>query len=77
MCLGIPAKVIEIKDFLATVDMMGNERNVGIHFVPEVQVGDYVLVHAGYAMEIIDEEVAKETAELLLEVEYAGEEQRV
>lgn len=75
MCLGIPAKVIAINELLATVDMMGNERDIGIHFVPEVAVGDYVLVHAGYAMEIIDEDVAKETEELLLEVDNAASEQ--
>jgi len=67
MCLAIPAKVVAIDGLLATVDMMGNERVVGIDLLPEVAIGDYVLVHAGFAIEVVAEEVAKETEELLLE----------
>lgn len=74
MCLAIPSRVVSIDDMLAKVDMMGNERSVGTHLVPEVKVGDYVLVHAGFAIEIIDEQIAKETEELLLEVADAHEE---
>jgi len=73
MCLGIPAKVISIDGAVAKVDMMGNERVVGMHLVPEVEVGQYVLVHAGFAIEIIDEQVAKETEEILLEEAKARE----
>jgi len=67
MCLAIPAKVTAIDGMLATVDMMGNEKVVGIDLVPEVRIGDYVLVHAGFAIEVLDEEVAKETEELFWE----------
>jgi hydrogenase expression/formation protein HypC len=67
MCLAIPARVILIEEMMAKVDMMGNERTVGTHLVPEVKVGDYVLVHAGFAIEIVDEEIAKETEDLLIE----------
>lgn len=67
MCLAIPARVVSIDEMMAKVDMMGNERTVGTHLVPEVIVGDYVLVHAGFAIEIIDEQIAKETKDLLLE----------
>lgn len=74
MCLAIPAKVIAIDGFIAQVDMMGNERTIGTNLVPEVQIGDYVLVHAGFAIEIIDQEVARETEELLLEEADAREE---
>ncbi len=74
MCLAIPARVVFIDEMMAKVDMMGNERSVGTHLVPEVKVGDYVLVHAGFAIEIIDEEIAKETEELLLEEADAREE---
>lgn len=73
MCLGIPAKIVTIDEMIAKVDMMGNERVVGIDLVPEVQVGDYVLVHAGFAVSIIDDESAKETERLLLEVAEANE----
>jgi len=58
---------------MAEVDMMGNKRTVGTHLVPEVQVGDYVLVHAGFAIEIVDQEYAKETEELLVEEAMARE----
>ena len=75
MCLAIPAKVMTIKGSIANVDMMGNERVVSIDLVPEVKLGEYVLVHAGFAIGIIDDESAKETEELLLEVAEAYEEQ--
>ena len=73
MCLAIPAKVVTMEGSMAKVDMMGNERVVSIVLVPEVQIGEYVLVHAGYAIGIIDDESAKETEELLLEVANAYE----
>ncbi|MDR3584457.1 MAG: HypC/HybG/HupF family hydrogenase formation chaperone [Desulfosporosinus sp.] len=75
MCLAIPAKVVTIKGSLANVNMMGNERLVSIDLVPEVTIGEYVLVHAGFAIGIIDAESAKETEELLLEVAKAYEEE--
>ena len=74
MCLAIPAKVVTLKGSIAQVDMMGNERVVSIDLVPEVKLGNYVLVHAGFAIGIIDDESAKETEELLLEVANAYEE---
>lgn len=58
MCVGVPAKVIEINEYSAIVDVMGSKMTVGIIFVPEVKVGDYVIVHAGQAMSIVDEEYA-------------------
>lgn len=75
MCLAIPAKIVTMDGSLAKVDMMGNERVVSIDLVPEVKIGEYVLVHAGFAIGIIDDESAKETEELLLEVAKAYEEQ--
>ncbi|SPF34145.1 (NiFe) hydrogenase maturation protein HypC [Candidatus Desulfosporosinus infrequens] len=75
MCLAIPAKVVTIDRSMAKVDMMGNERVVSIDLVPEVTIGEYVLVHAGFAIGIIDAESAKETEELLLEVAMAYEEE--
>lgn len=59
MCIGVPAKVIEKHEYSAVVDVMGSKMTVGIIFVPEVKIGDYVIVHAGQAMSIIDEENAK------------------
>ncbi|MDR3271045.1 MAG: HypC/HybG/HupF family hydrogenase formation chaperone [Peptococcaceae bacterium] len=72
MCLAIPAKVIAVNGWLATVDMMGNQREIGIHLNPDVQIGEYVLVHAGFAIEVIDAAVARETEELLLEEAQAA-----
>lgn len=58
MCVGVPAKVIEKMEFSAIVDVMGTQMTVGIIFVPEVEIGNYVVIHAGQAMSIIDEEYA-------------------
>lgn len=75
MCLAIPAKVVTMDGSIAKVDMMGNERVVSIDLVPEVKIGEYVLVHAGFAIGIIDDLSAKETEELLLEVANAYEQE--
>lgn len=58
MCVGVPAKVIEKHEYSAVVDVMGSQMTVGIIFVPEVELGNYVIVHAGQAMSIVDEEYA-------------------
>lgn len=64
MCLAIPAKVISIKQDKAEVDFgEGVLREANITLV-NVKVGDYVLVHAGYAIQVLDEEEAEETLEL-------------
>ena len=63
MCVGVPAKVIEKQEYSAIVDVMGSQTTVGIIFIPEVQEGDYVIVHAGQAMSIVDEQFAKESVE--------------
>lgn len=63
MCVGVPAKVLKKDEFSALVDVMGSQTTVGIIFVPEVVVGEYVIVHAGQAMSIVDEEYAKLSAE--------------
>ncbi|WP_088186301.1 HypC/HybG/HupF family hydrogenase formation chaperone [Desulfosporosinus sp. FKA] len=68
MCLAIPAKIVSIDGVIAKVDMMGNERIISIDLVPEVKIGEYVLVHAGFAIGVVDDQSAKETEELLLEV---------
>ncbi|MGD8191321.1 HypC/HybG/HupF family hydrogenase formation chaperone [Brevibacillus ginsengisoli] len=58
MCLAVPAIVKSRQEFNADVEMMGNKLTVGIMLTPEVKVGQYVLVHAGQAVQIIDEEAA-------------------
>ena len=71
MCLSIPSRVekIDRDRMTAIVDTMGVKREVGIDFIAdEVKVGDFVLIHIGYAMNIIDEEYAKESLELYREI---------
>lgn len=70
MCLGVPAKVVElIEGQMAVVDVDGNQVNISIQLVPEVKIGQYVLVHAGFAMDIVDEDWARETLQLLKELQ--------
>ncbi len=74
MCLGVPGKIIELKEnYRAIVDVNGNRMEISVRLTPEVQPGQYVLIHAGFAMEIIDEEAARETMQILLEVISYGQ----
>jgi len=61
MCVGVPAKVVQKMEYSAVVDVMGTQTTVGTIFVPEIELGDYVIVHAGQAMSIVDEEYAKQS----------------
>ena len=64
MCLAIPAKVVELKGDIAKVDFgAGIMRDVNISLV-EANVGEYVIVHAGYAIQVLDEKAAEETLQL-------------
>jgi len=68
MCLAVPAKVLEIKGDIAKVDFgQGIVREVNVMLV-EAQVGEYVLVHAGYAIQTIDRDAAQETLRLWDEI---------
>jgi hydrogenase expression/formation protein HypC len=61
MCLAIPSKIIEINGLKAVVDVYGARRNVNLMLLPEdAEVGDYVLVHAGFAMQKVDRTSAQE-----------------
>lgn len=63
MCVGVPAQVIEIDGIAALVDVMGSRIKVGILFVPEAVPGDYVIVHAGQAISVLDREAAEASLE--------------
>lgn len=66
MCLAIPMKITELKDDgMARVTAMGAERDVAMDLTPQAGVGDYVLVHAGFAIEVVDEQYAAETLDLI------------
>lgn len=75
MCLAIPARVTEMGDGgLATVDILGVTREISVDLTPSAQVGSYVLVHAGFAIEVVDEQFAQETIDLIRQFpELAGE----
>ena len=65
MCLAIPAQVKEIDEGnLATVDILGVTREISLDLTPQAEVGSYVLVHAGFAIEV-DEQFAQETLDLV------------
>jgi hydrogenase expression/formation protein HypC len=65
MCLAVPMKVIERHDLDGTAEVGGVRRQVSLLMCPEASLGDYVLVHAGYAITLIDEEEARRTLELI------------
>lgn len=69
MCLAIPGKIKSInEDKVATVNFDGIERTASMDMLPNAKVGDYVLVHAGFAIEIVDKKEAEKTLNLLKEI---------
>ena len=77
MCLAVPGKIVEItgEDELrmGKIDFAGVQRQACLAYVPEAQLGDYVLVHVGFAISRIDEQQAMETLEALREIGSLGE----
>jgi hydrogenase expression/formation protein HypC len=65
MCLSVPGKILEIKGNMAKVDVGGFLRKISLDLCADVSSGEYVLIHAGFAIQKVDEEEAKETLELL------------
>ena len=65
MCLAVPARIVELNGNEAIADAIGNRIQTKVNLVPEVKLGDIVLIHAGFAITIIDEEEAKKTWKLL------------
>ena len=76
MCLAVPGRIIEIRDDqvspTGTVDFGGVCKEINLSFVPEAKTGDYVLVHAGFALNTIDEDEANKVFEYLRELEELG-----
>jgi len=69
MCLAIPSEIVEKNGMIATVDVMGARRQISLILLPEeAEVGDFVLVHAGFAIQKIDPEAAEESMRLLQEI---------
>lgn len=69
MCLAIPARIIELTGDKAVVDAIGNRFNARTTLLPEARIGDLVLVHAGFAIALVDEEEAKETWQLIAQID--------
>lgn len=70
MCLALPARVVEIRaDDQALVDLGGVRKEVSLALVPQAQVGDYVIVHVGFALGLIDPEEARQTLALMNELQ--------
>lgn len=78
MCLGVPGKVLEIRDErgtrMATVDFGGVTKDVCLAYVPEAEVGQYTLIHAGFAITMVDEASALQTLALFEELGVLEEE---
>ena len=69
MCLAVPSRIINIADLMATVDVYGARREISLLLLPEeAKVGEYVLVHAGFAIQKLEEEVAMDTLRILKEI---------
>jgi len=78
MCLGVPGKVIEIYEanglIMGKVDFGGVKREVCLEYIPEIEIGQYVIVHVGFAINQMSEEEAEETLTLLRQIIDIGEE---
>jgi hydrogenase expression/formation protein HypC len=74
MCLAIPALIKTIDGNEAEVEIGGIGRRISLYLTPEARVGDYVVIHTGYAISVLDQEEAMETLKLLEEMVEAGDE---
>jgi len=69
MCLAIPARIVQLKGDEAVVDAMGNRWKAKTTLLAEAKLGDLVLIHAGFAISLVDEEEAKKTWQLIAEID--------
>ncbi|MGD2185210.1 MAG: HypC/HybG/HupF family hydrogenase formation chaperone [Desulfobacterales bacterium] len=75
MCLAIPSRITKIENNMATIDVEGVKREASLLLLEDARVGDYVIVHAGFAIQKLDESAAQETLDLLREAIAAVEKQ--
>jgi len=73
MCLGVPAKILETGDGVAVVELGGVRREISVMLLDDVSVGEWVIVHAGFAIEKLSEEAAEQTLALFREIADSGE----
>ena len=71
MCLAVPAKIKSINSDSATVEISGVSYEANLMLTPEAKVGDYVILHAGFAIQILDQQDAEETLQLFEDIEKA------
>ncbi|MEO0080861.1 MAG: HypC/HybG/HupF family hydrogenase formation chaperone [candidate division WOR-3 bacterium] len=76
MCLAIPVRITELRGDMAVGEVGGIEREISVLMTPDVRVGDYVIVHAGFALQIVDQEEAKENLRILSEMAQVTEKVR-
>ena len=69
MCLAVPAQLVHINETIGTVELTGVQRECSLLLVPKAKIGDWLLVHAGCAVQIVDEEEARLTLEAFRELE--------
>lgn len=74
MCLAVPMRIESIEGTQALVDMGGVRREISLVLTPEAREGDYVLIHTGFAISVLDEQEAQETLALFAELEEASRE---
>ena len=73
MCLAIPSRITKIQNNMATIDVEGVQREASLLLLENARVGDYVIVHAGFAIQKLDEAAARQTLDLLREAIAAVE----
>ena len=69
MCIGVPLKLLERDEYSGIGEIEGVQRRVSLALLPEARVGDYILIHAGSGMKVIDEQAAAETLALLRKIQ--------
>ena len=69
MCIGVPLKLLERDEYSGIGEIEGVQRRISLALVPEAKVGDYVLIHAGSGMKVIDEQAAAETLAVLRKIQ--------
>jgi len=69
MCLAVPARILSVNGHEAEIDVGGVRRRISVVLTPEARVGQYVIVHTGFAISILDEEEAQETLRLFQELD--------
>ncbi len=79
MCLGVPGKIVEIYEsnqlLMGKIDFGGVTREACLVYVPEAQIGDYTVIHVGFALHLISEDEARETLELLQQIADMSEDE--